>query len=237
LSPSICIIRTINMMFHAAIVPAHSWYRPWKRVADFMLSLLLLVLLGPAICLAALLIKLTSRGPAFYRQVRLGNNARPFAMLKLRTMIDNAEAQTGPVWSSGNDPRTTSLGRLLRKTHTDEFPQLLNVLLGHMSLVGPRPERPEFVATLEREVRGYRQRLDVQPGITGLAQLRLPPDTDIESVRRKVIFDLYYVQWASPWLDLHLLVLTAWSLVRDWCGCAGTCVKWPILEPREYGVE
>jgi lipopolysaccharide/colanic/teichoic acid biosynthesis glycosyltransferase len=235
--PSICIIRRINMMFHAALVPAHSWYRPWKRVADFILSLLLLVLLGPVICFTSLLIKLTSRGPAFYRQVRVGSNARPFAMLKLRTMIDNAEAQTGPVWSSGNDPRTTSLGRLLRKTHVDEFPQLFNVLLGHMSLVGPRPERPEFVASLEREVPGYRRRLEVQPGITGLAQLRLPPDTDIESVRRKIVLDLEYVRWVSPWLDLRLLVLTAWFLVRDLGRFAGNCVKLPTRETREYGVE
>jgi lipopolysaccharide/colanic/teichoic acid biosynthesis glycosyltransferase len=158
-------------------------------------------------------------------------------MIKLRTMVDNAEAQTGPVWSTGNDSRTTPLGRLLRKTHIDEFPQLLNVLFGQMSLVGPRPERPEFVASLEREVPGYRQRLDVQPGITGLAQLRLPPDTDIESVRRKIVFDLHYVQWVSPWLDLHLLVLTAWSLIRDLCRCAGTCVKLPIRERRHYGVQ
>jgi lipopolysaccharide/colanic/teichoic acid biosynthesis glycosyltransferase len=258
LKKSISIIRRIAMIYQATertsnhdyrlrdrsrqpefctVTPAHSWYLPWKRVADFILSLVLLMLLGPVICLAALLIKLTSRGSAFYRQVRVGTNARAFAMIKLRTMVDNAEAQTGPVWSTGNDSRTTPLGRLLRQTHIDEFPQLFNVLFGQMSLVGPRPERPEFVAGLEREVPGYRQRLDVQPGITGLAQLRLPPDTDIESVRRKIVFDLHYVQWVSPWLDLHLLVLTAWSLVGDLCRCARTCVKWPIRERRQYGVQ
>jgi lipopolysaccharide/colanic/teichoic acid biosynthesis glycosyltransferase len=225
------------MIFQARVIPAHSWYLPWKRVADFILSLVLLMLLGPVICLAALLIKLTSRGSAFYRQVRGGSNARPFAMFKLRTMVDNAESHTGPVWSTGNDPRTTPLGRWLRKTHIDEFPQLVNVLFGQMSLVGPRPERPEFVVTLEREIPGYRQRLDLPPGITGLAQLRLPPDTDIESVRRKVVFDLHYVQWVSPWLDLRLLVLTAWSLFRELCRCLGTWVKLPIRESSQYGVQ
>src|SRR5258708_7106208 len=141
-----------------APVATRMWYVPVKRCFDFVAALVLLVVAAPILVAGALLVKLTSRGPAFYRQVRLGLDGRPFTLLKLRTMRHNAEAETGPVWSSGNDPRITPLGELLRRTHIDEFPQLLNVALGQMSLVGPRPERPEFVARLDHEVPGYRER-------------------------------------------------------------------------------
>ena len=163
----------------------------------------------PIILLAALVVKWTSRGPAFYSQTRVGKDGKHFTIYKLRTMIDNCESLTGPRWSMPGDPRVTPLGWLLRKSHLDELPQLLNVLRGEMSLVGPRPERPEFVPDLERSLPNYRQRLQVRPGVTGLAQVQLPPDTDLESVRRKLAHDLYYVLHLGPWLDVKLLLCTA----------------------------
>lgn len=196
------------------VFPDRQWYVSAKAVADCALALLLLIATGPVTLLAAILVKLTTRGPAFYCQVRAGKDGKPFTLFKVRTMVDNAEAMTGAVWATDNDPRVTRLGRILRATHIDEFPQLVNVVLGQMSLVGPRPERPEFVAKLEWEIPCYRQRLRVRPGITGLAQIWLPPDTNIESVRRKVVYDLYYVKHMNPWLDLQLLSATGWSLVH-----------------------
>ena len=124
-------------------------------------------------------------------------------------MVHNCESLTGARWSMPGDPRVTPVGRLLRASHLDELPQLLNVLRGEMSLIGPRPERPEFVPELERALPAYWQRLQVRPGVTGLAQVQLPPDTDLGSVRRKLAHDLFYVRHLSPWLDLRLLVCTA----------------------------
>lgn len=203
----------------------HRWYAPLKAAVDLLLAGALLVPAAPLILLAALAVKLTSRGPAFYTQVRLGRGGRPFRILKLRTMIDNCESLTGPRWSMPGDPRVTPVGWFLRTTHLDELPQLLNVLRGEMSLIGPRPERPEFVPELERQLPAYRQRLNVRPGVTGLAQLRLPPDSDVESVRRKLAHDLYYIRHLSPWLDLKLLVCTAFhtlgrpfAAVVNWLG-------------------
>ena len=155
-------------------------YVAWKPAAEFVFAFALLVLSSPVILLTAVLVKLTSRGPAFYSQFRLGKNGRPFLMFKLRTMYRDAECASGACWSIKGDPRVTPLGRFLRKTHLDELPQLWNVLRGDMSLVGPRPERPEFVPTLEKAVPGYRDRLLVKPGVTGLAQVRLEADTDLE---------------------------------------------------------
>ena len=123
-------------------------------------------------------------------------------------MIHKAESLTGPRWSLPGDPRITRIGNVLRMTHLDELPQLFNVLFGHMSLIGPRPERPEFLPELEEALPGYRQRLAVRPGVTGLAQVQLPPDSDVDSVRRKLAYDLFYVQRISPWLDLRLMFCT-----------------------------
>jgi lipopolysaccharide/colanic/teichoic acid biosynthesis glycosyltransferase len=179
------------------------------------LALALLIVSAPVVLVAALLVKLSSRGPALYRQTRVGLDGRHFVLLKLRTMKHNAEADTGPVWSTENDGRVTAVGSLLRRTHIDEFPQLFNVLRGEMSLVGPRPERPEFVAKLDWEIPYYRERLKVRPGITGLAQLRLRADTSLESVRQKVVNDVYYVRHVNPALDGKLLVMTAWRLLNE----------------------
>jgi lipopolysaccharide/colanic/teichoic acid biosynthesis glycosyltransferase len=221
----------------ASFVPGHSWYTPVKRVADCLFAAVLLVLASPVIAAAALMVKLTSRGPALYRQVRMGKDGRHFTLFKLRTMRQDAEAATGPVWSTENDPRITPLGHLLRRTHVDEFPQLWNVLRGEMSLVGPRPERPEFVARLDWEVPWYRERLNVRPGITGLAQMRLPADATIDCVRRKVIYDLYYVRFVTPWLDFKLLCLTAWRLLRELNRFVRHAVFLPDHEEIERGYQ
>ncbi len=187
----------------------HRWYPPVKALLDLVLGTLLCLPVLPVVLLAAALVKLTSRGPAFYTQTRVGRGGRPFVIYKLRTMIHNCESLTGPRWCLPGDPRVTPVGRLLRRSHLDELPQILNVLRGEMSLVGPRPERPEFLPDLERELPAYSLRLAVRPGVTGLAQVQLPPDTDLGSVRRKLAHDLYYVRHLSPWLDLRLLLCTA----------------------------
>jgi lipopolysaccharide/colanic/teichoic acid biosynthesis glycosyltransferase len=187
----------------------YRWYPGFKVAADFVFATLLTVPALPVILLAALAVRLTSRGPAFYTQTRVGRNGRLFAILKLRTMLHNCESLTGARWSMPGDPRVTPVGWFLRKSHLDELPQLLNVLRGEMSLVGPRPERPEFIPELERSLPTYRQRLNVRPGVTGLAQVQLPPDTDVESVRKKLAHDLYYVRHLGPWLDAKLLICTA----------------------------
>jgi lipopolysaccharide/colanic/teichoic acid biosynthesis glycosyltransferase len=192
---------------------------PLKSLIDFVLGLILLVLLSPVILAAAALVKLTSKGPAFYLQTRVGKDGRPFKIIKLRSMRPDAEAGRGAVWATVDDDRVTPVGRILRSTHIDEFPQLINVVMGDMSLVGPRPERPEFVRTFELQIDHYSSRLRVRPGITGIAQLRLPPDTDLNSVREKLEFDLYYVRHVSPWLDLLTLVGTGWQLVASILDC------------------
>lgn len=189
--------------------PPAGWYPSLKFGLDRVGALGLLVLSAPVIVLAMVLTKLTSRGPALYRQERVGLDGRRFVIYKIRTMVVDAELRTGPRWCTENDPRITSLGRFLRRTHLDELPQLWNILRGEMSLVGPRPERPEFVAELERAIPRYRERLLVRPGLTGLAQVQLPPDTDLASVRRKLACDLYYTQRQSLWLDLRILLSTA----------------------------
>lgn len=185
------------------------WYVPVRRVLDFSLALVISVIAVPVIFLAALLVRLTSRGPAFYTQVRTGKGGKPFTIYKIRTMIHNCESLTGPRWTMPGDPRVTPIGWLLRRTHIDELPQLLNVLIGEMSLIGPRPERPEFVQELSQALPGYDDRHDVLPGITGLAQVQLSPDTDLESVRRKLRYDLYAIEHLSVWLDFRILVATA----------------------------
>ncbi len=163
-----------------------AWYFRWKDPLDRCAAVMLLVPGLPLIACLAVLVRLTSKGPGIYRQARVGKDGRRFMMYKIRTMRLDAETESGPVWTQPQDPRMTSLGRLLRKLHLDELPQLFNVLKGEMSLVGPRPERPEFVCVLAEAVPGYRNRLAVRPGITGLAQINLPPDTDLVSVQRKI---------------------------------------------------
>jgi lipopolysaccharide/colanic/teichoic acid biosynthesis glycosyltransferase len=184
------------------------WYLPAKTAAEFVFALVLLVLTAPLLLVGILLVKLTSRGPALYSQTRVGRHGRPFVLYKLRTMIHESEGLTGPCWSKPGDSRITAVGRWLRRTHIDELPQLWNILRGDMSLIGPRPERPEFVPRLEEAIPLYRARLTVRPGLTGLAQVQLPPDTDLESVRLKLAYDLYHLQHATWWLDLRIHLAT-----------------------------
>jgi lipopolysaccharide/colanic/teichoic acid biosynthesis glycosyltransferase len=160
------------------------------------------------VLLAALAVKLNSRGPVFYSQVRLGRGGQPYRIYKIRTMYHECESKSGARWSTAGDPRVTAVGAFLRRTHIDELPQLWNVLRLEMSLVGPRPERPEFVPKLAQAIPGYRERLLVRPGVTGLAQVQLAADSDLSSVRRKLAFDLYYIQNASLSLDLRLILAT-----------------------------
>lgn len=185
----------------------------YKAMTDFVLALILLLGTLPLMVLAMVLVRLTSRGPVLYSQTRVGRHGRTFSIYKIRTMYHDCERLTGPVWSIANDPRVTPVGRFLRDTHLDELPQLWNVLRGEMSLVGPRPERPEFVAELEKAIPCYRDRLQVRPGVTGLAQIQLAPDTDLNSVRRKLACDLYYIQHLSPWLDYRIIMSTCCSMV------------------------
>jgi lipopolysaccharide/colanic/teichoic acid biosynthesis glycosyltransferase len=190
-----------------------NWYVRWKGRLDRVGAMFLLVLTAPVIVLAMILVKLTSRGPALYSQIRVGRHGRPFWIYKLRTMYHNCEDQSGPRWATALDARITPLGWILRRTHLDELPQLWNVLRGDMSLIGPRPERPEFVDQLEVRIPRYLDRLLVLPGVTGLAQVQLPPDTDLTSVRRKLARDLCYVQKLSFGLDLRIVLLTACDLI------------------------
>src|SRR5262245_38631483 len=187
---------------------AQKVYLPLRRVLDFSAALTLSLIALPIVVLAALAVRLTSRGPSFYTQTRTGRGGVTFTIYKLRTMVDKCESLTGPRWTMPGDPRITPLGWLLRRTHIDELPQLFNVLKGEMSLIGPRPERPEFVHELEASLENYQDRHVVLPGITGLAQVQLPPDTDLESVRRKLVCDRYFVQYLSAWLDCRICVAT-----------------------------
>ena len=176
--------------------------------AALVLLFPLWVLLGAAIALA---IRLESPGPVLYRQPRLGRDGRVFLIVKFRTMVENAEKHTGPVWAARGDARATAVGRVLRRHHLDELPQVFNVLKGEMSLVGPRPERPALAERVERRVPGFSQRLQVRPGIAGLAQAQLPRR---RTSRRKLRYDLCYIAAMNPWLDLKLCVLCVWRSLR-----------------------
>lgn len=190
-----------------------SGYLMLKRIADIALAVGLVVPVAAVTFVAWAIVRLTSRGPGLYTQTRVGLGGRAFTIYKLRTMVDNCESLTGPRWCMPGDPRVTPVGRILRKLHIDELPQLFNVFKGDMSLVGPRPERPEFVEKLAREIPHYPARHAVYPGITGLAQLHLPPDTEVADVERKLVYDLHYARRVGFWLDLRILLATGLKLV------------------------
>ena len=217
----------------AAIIGPSALYTSCKPLLDFLLALVLLVLSAPVLLIAAVLVKLTSRGPILYSQIRLGQHGRPYTIYKLRTMFHNCERATGARWASPHDPRVTLVGRFLRGTHVDELPQLWNILGGEMSLIGPRPERPEFVPTLEKAIPSYRDRLLIRPGLTGLAQVQLPPDSDLDSVRRKLSCDLFYVEHVGLWLDLRILLCTAFYVVGVPTPILRTCFRIPGGEDVE----
>lgn len=207
-----------------------------KRTVDILGSVVGLILCLPILLILPILIKLDSRGPVFYTQLRIGVNRRkadrryhqksgidcqrnrdrrredlmgkPFNVIKFRTMVDSAEKLSGPVWATKNDPRITRLGRFMRRSRLDEIPQFINVLKGDMSLVGPRPERPAFVKDLSQQVDGYTQRLQVKPGLTGLAQVEQGYDSSIASVAEKVRYDVSYIRTMSLWSDIKILAKT-----------------------------
>jgi len=193
------------------VPPFTLWWRlVLKRIVDFVASVAGLIVTAPIMALVALAIKLDSRGAVLYKQERVGRFGEPFMMLKFRTMRVDAEAG-GPVWAvRGHDPRVTRLGWFLRRTHFDELPQLLNVLKGDMSLVGPRPERPHFVGQLNRMIPRYDERLLIKPGMTGLAQVHYRYDQTFEDVKKKLRFDLLYVKRMCLMLDARIL---AWTLL------------------------
>lgn len=179
-----------------------------KYIFDQLVGAMLLVLTSPLTLILALLVRLTSRGPAFYTQERVGLNGKTFYMIKLRSMVVDAEQAGKPVWCVKGDRRITPVGHVLRKLHLDELPQLLNVTRGEMSLVGPRPERPLICDSLAGVIDHYYQRVAVKPGVTGLSQINLPPDETVEDAMRKQVLDLCYIEEANAWLDFRLLVAT-----------------------------
>ena len=213
--------------------PEISPYFVFKRALDVVAALLLLVVTAPLVLLAMLLVKLTSRGPALYSQTRLGAHGRPFTIFKIRTMVHECESLTGARWSAPGDARVTPIGRWLRKTHIDELPQLWNVLRGDMSLIGPRPERPEFVPRLEQAIPHYRDRLWVRPGVTGLAQVQLPPDTDLVSVRAKLAYDLYYLRNFGFWFDVRI----CWATVLKMAGVPFRGIRWIVAFPTREAID
>lgn len=179
-----------------------------KRLTEPLIALGLLIIVSPLLIVCAIIVKCSSPGPMVFRQVRLGRNGRPFVMYKLRTMREDSETDTGAVWASQDDPRVVSSCRWMRQSHVDELPQLVNVLRGEMSLVGPRPERPEIIQDLTKVYPNYYRRLDVRPGITGLAQIRNGYDSSIEGVRHKLEADLEYIAHRNWGLEWRILMVT-----------------------------
>jgi sugar transferase (PEP-CTERM system associated) len=194
------------------ILSSHLGPRRWtvrlQTIYATIFAVVAFVLTLPLLLLAALTVKLTSRGPVLYSQTRVGLNGEPFRVYKLRSMYQDAEARTGAVWASENDPRIIPVGRFLRKSRLDEIPQLINVLKGEMTIVGPRPERPEFVRKLEQLIPYYRQRHCVKPGITGWAQINHQYSDDFENTKAKLEYDLYYIKNLSPSLDAYIMFQT-----------------------------
>jgi len=179
-----------------------------KGVFDFAAALVGLIIILPVFPLIALLIKIDSKGPIIFSQPRVGKNEKIFNVYKLRTMCKNAEGDSGAVWAQANDARITRVGRFLRKSRLDEIPQLINILKGDMALVGPRPERPEFVQLLKEKVPYYARRHMVKPGITGWAQVRFPYGASVEDSLEKLKYDLYYMKHFSPLMDLLIILET-----------------------------
>lgn len=184
-----------------------------KRLFDLLVSGAFILLLFPLMLLTAILIRLESRGPVFYTQERVGQFGQPFTIYKFRSMRVDAEKDGAPIWARKNDDRTTRVGRFIRRTRIDELPQTLNVFLGHMSFVGPRPERPFFVNELAEQIPYYHARHSVKPGITGWAQVKFPYGASVEDAMNKLQYDLYYVKNHSLFLDIMILLQTAQVVV------------------------
>ena len=191
-----------------------TWEKAVKRLGDMLFSLIILVGFFPIWLLLALAIKLDSRGSIFYIQQRVGRGGKVFRMIKFRSMVTGAEKMTGPVWAANNDPRVTRVGRFLRRLRLDEIPQLINILDGDMSLVGPRPERPYFVEQLKKEFPLYTRRLRIRPGLTGWAQVKGEYDQSLDHVKVKLEYDLFYLENMSLRMDLKILLHTLYVMIR-----------------------
>jgi exopolysaccharide biosynthesis polyprenyl glycosylphosphotransferase len=200
----------LKIIFH----PLSSWDQFLKRVVDIFVSVLALFILIPFLLLIALLIRIDSKGPVFYRQKRLGFRGKEFILYKFRSMISDAEKHTGPVWAEKNDRRITRMGQIIRPLRLDEVPQLINVLKGDMSFVGPRPERSAFLKQLKEAIPLYTLRLTVHPGITGLAQVKHAYDVSVEHVKRKLEYDLQYINNMSLRLDLKIFLKTVLTVLK-----------------------
>ena len=184
------------------------WEKKLKRIIDIIISLLILVITLPITIAISLAIKLESKGPVLYKQERSGLNGKIFNIYKFRSMVQDAEKMSGPVWSSKDDSRITKVGKFIRKVRIDEVPQMINILKGEMSLVGPRPERPFFVEKLSGEIPLYKRRLKVRPGVTGWAQVKHKYDESVEDVKTKLRYDLFYIENISIRMDFKIIFRT-----------------------------
>lgn len=201
-----------QLLFSAADSPLSGYNIILKEIFDRIAGAILLIIFAIPAVIIVVLIKLTSRGPVFYKQIRVGMDQKEFKMLKFRTMAADAEQKDGPQWARPNDPRRTRIGTLLRRTSLDEVPQLINVIKGEMSLVGPRPERPHFVKQFSEEYKKYMLRHKLKAGMTGWAQIHgFRGDT---SLKKRLQYDLYYIRNWSFWLDLWILVQTPWQIIK-----------------------
>ena len=184
-----------------------------RRAISLLLALVVLVMCAPLMPIIALAVKLSSPGPVFFRQHRIGQKSAVFTVYKFRTMRQDAEAQTGAVWAGKNDPRVTRVGGFLRRTRLDEIPQLWNVLKGDMGFVGPRPERPEFVQWLSEKIPYYHMRHIIRPGVTGWAQVRYQYGASVEEAKEKLAYDLYYIKHMSLVFDLFIMFETIKTII------------------------
>jgi sugar transferase (PEP-CTERM system associated) len=200
-------LRPSQLIFSSELGP-QAWKMRVQTVYSFVIALIGFVVALPLMTLVALAVRITSPGPILFRQKRVGLNGKHFTLFKFRSMGVNAEAGTGAVWAKRNDPRVTSIGGFLRRTRLDELPQLFNVLRGDMAVVGPRPERPEFVSVLSEQIPFYRQRHAVKPGVTGWAQINYKYGDTIEDTIMKLEYDLYYIKNLSPSLDVFIVFHT-----------------------------
>ena len=194
--------------YSTSVILKHFYVRKVKMISDFIFAIFLLIIGLPLWFFIACVIKLDSKGPVFFKQVRLGKNNEKYTLIKFRTMIENAEIETGPVWTDKKDPRITFVGKWLRRFYLDEVPQLFNVLKGEMSIIGPRPERPYFAEQLVKKYPSYLDRLSVKPGLTGWAQINQSYDISIEDVGQKLKYDFYYIENLNFIFDLQIMIKT-----------------------------
>ncbi len=225
-----------HWLAYASTHPHMLYIRKLKRVFDLVVASGLLCLLSPVFLVAAVLVKLSSKGPVIYRQTRSGKGGHLFQVFKLRSMHVNAEADGKPRWWRKNDARETWIGRWLRKFRIDEIPQLVNILRGEMSFVGPRPERPEFVEELARQIPFYEERLMMPPGLTGWAQVNYPYGSTVDDAAQKLEFDLYYLKHMSLVLDLFILLDTVRTVLLGGAlhRCPARAAMTELLEPAPF---